>query len=45
VYLLEEALKQKNGDLNAINLLAKEANPAQLEKNITYVQLNSVRKN
>jgi hypothetical protein len=46
VILLEEAFaKAKERDLNAINLLAKEANPAQLEKNAnTYVQLNSVRK-
>ncbi|TDE07260.1 hypothetical protein [Flavobacterium sandaracinum] len=43
VYLLEEAFaKAKERDLNAINMLAKEANPAQLEKmyNI-YLQLNS----
>jgi hypothetical protein len=33
VYLLEEAFaKAKERDLNAINLLTKEANPAQLEK-------------
>ncbi|MFV8362960.1 hypothetical protein ACNQGO_06165 [Flavobacterium sp. ZT3P35] len=43
VYLLEEAFaKAKERDLNALNLLAKEANPAQLEKIYsTYVQLNS----
>lgn len=43
VYLLEEAFaKAKERDLNALNLLAKEANPAQLEKMYTtYVQLNS----
>jgi hypothetical protein len=44
--LLEEFAKAKERDLNAINLLTKEANPAQLEKMYTtYVQLNSVRKN
>ena len=33
VYLLEEAFaKAKERDLNAINLLAKDTNPAQLEK-------------
>ncbi|MFV8355514.1 hypothetical protein ACNQGB_04945 [Flavobacterium sp. XS1P32] len=43
VYLLEEAFaKAKERDLNALNLLTKEANPAQLEKMYTtYVQLNS----
>jgi hypothetical protein len=43
IYLLEEAFaKAKERDLNAINLLAKDANPAQLEKIYnTYVQLNS----
>ncbi|PIF62543.1 hypothetical protein [Flavobacterium sp. 11] len=43
VYLLEEAFaKAKERDLNAINLLAKDANPAQLEKMYnTYLQLNS----
>jgi hypothetical protein len=43
VYLLEEAFaKAKERDLNTINLLAKEANPAQLEKMYnTYLQLNS----
>jgi hypothetical protein len=43
VYILEEAFaKAKNRDLNAINLLAKDANPAQLEKLYnTYLQLNS----
>ncbi|MFV8351698.1 hypothetical protein [Flavobacterium sp. XS2P14] len=43
VYLLEEAFaKAKERDLNTINLLTKEANPAQLEKMYTtYVQLNS----
>ena len=43
VYLLEEAFaKAKDRDLNAIYLVAKDANPAQLEKlyNI-YLQLNS----
>lgn len=42
VYLLEEAFaKAKDRDLNAINLLAKDANPAQLEKLYnTYLQLN-----
>lgn len=43
VYLLEEAFaKAKDRDLNAISLLAKAANPAQLEKLYnTYLQLNS----
>ena len=43
VYLLEEAFaKAKERDLNAINLLAKDANPVQLEKMYnTYLQLNS----
>ena len=43
VYLLEEAFaKAKERDLNAINLLSKDANPAQLEKMYnTYLQLNS----
>lgn len=43
VYLLEEAFaKAKERDLNAINILTKDANPAQLEKMYTtYVQLNS----
>ncbi|TDE27276.1 MULTISPECIES: hypothetical protein [Flavobacterium] len=43
VYLLEEAFaKAKERDLNAINLLAKDANPAQLEKMYNmYLQLNS----
>ena len=43
VYILEEAFaKAKDRDLNAINLLAKDANPAQLEKLYnTYLQLNS----
>ncbi|MDI6048845.1 hypothetical protein QLS31_03290 [Flavobacterium sp. XS2P24] len=43
VYLLEEAFaKAKERDLNSINLLAKDANPAQLEKMYnTYLQLNS----
>ena len=43
VYLLEEAFaKAKERDLNTINLLEKEANPAQLEKIYnTYLQLNS----
>ncbi|OAB29707.1 hypothetical protein SAMN05444395_10754 [Flavobacterium fryxellicola] len=42
VYLLEEAFaKAKERDLNSINLLAKDANPAQLEKMYTtYLQLN-----
>lgn len=42
VYLLEEAFaKAKERDLNQLNLLEKEANPAQLEKIYqTYVQLN-----
>lgn len=42
VYMLEEAFaKAKERDLNTINLLVKEANPAELEKiyNI-YLQLN-----
>ena len=41
VYLLEEAFaKAKERDLNTINLLAKDANPAQLEKMYnTYLQL------
>ncbi|MFV8328032.1 hypothetical protein [Flavobacterium sp. ZS1P14] len=43
VYLLEEAFaKAKERDLNTINLLVKEANPAQLEKiYTTYMQLNN----
>jgi hypothetical protein len=43
VYLLEEAFaKAKERDLNTINLLTKEANPAQLEKiYTTYMQLNN----
>ena len=43
VYLLEEAFaKAKERDLNTINLLAKDANPAQLEKMYTtYLQLNN----
>ncbi|HEX9151953.1 MAG TPA: hypothetical protein VF842_07710, partial [Flavobacterium sp.] len=43
VYLLEEAFaKAKERDLNTINLLAKEANPANLEKiYTTYMQLNN----
>ena len=43
IYLLEEAFaKAKERDLNTINLLAKDANPAQLEKTYnTYLQLNS----
>lgn len=42
VYLLEEAFaKAKDRDLNTINLLAKDTNPAQLEKMYnTYLQLN-----
>ncbi|MEZ7505054.1 hypothetical protein [Flavobacterium sp. Arc2] len=42
IYLLEEAFaKAKERDLNAINLLAKDANPIQLEKMYnTYLQLN-----
>ena len=42
VYLLEEAFaKAKERNLNMINLLAKDANPAQLEKMYnTYLQLN-----
>ena len=42
VYLLEEAFaKAKERDLNTINLLAKDANPVQLEKMYnTYLQLN-----
>lgn len=43
INLLEEAFaKAKERDLNTINLLAKDANPAQLEKMYnTYLQLNS----
>lgn len=43
IYLLEEAFaKAKDRDLNAISLLAKDADPAQLEKLYnTYLQLNS----
>ncbi|WP_035671798.1 hypothetical protein [Flavobacterium sp. 83] len=43
VYLLEEAFaKAKERDLNTINLLTKDANPAQLEKiYTTYMQLNN----
>ena len=43
VYLLEEAFaKAKERDLNALNLLAKDANSAQLEKIYnTYLQLNN----
>ncbi|MFV8337370.1 hypothetical protein ACNQF7_14990 [Flavobacterium sp. RSP29] len=43
VYVLEEAFaKAKERDLNAINLSAKDTNPAQLEKMYnTYLQLNS----
>ena len=46
VYLLEEAFaKAKERDLNSINLLAKDANPAQLEKMYTtYLQLNQRQK-
>lgn len=42
VYLLEEAFaKAKERDLNTLNLLVKDANPAQLEKIYnTYLQLN-----
>ncbi|SEG30768.1 hypothetical protein SAMN04488130_10976 [Flavobacterium urumqiense] len=42
VYLLEEAfVKVKERDLNTLNLLVKDANPAQLEKIYnTYLQLN-----
>jgi hypothetical protein len=42
IYLLEEAFaKAKERDLNAINLLAKDANPVQLEKlYTTYLLLN-----
>ncbi|TRX38369.1 hypothetical protein [Flavobacterium restrictum] len=42
IYLLEEAFaKAKERDLNEINLLTKEANPAQIEKLYTlYMQLN-----
>jgi hypothetical protein len=42
IYLLEEAFaKAKERDLNTINLLVKEANPAQLEKlYLIYTQLN-----
>jgi hypothetical protein len=35
--LLEEAFAKAKRDLNAINLLTKEANPAQLEKNVYYL--------
>lgn len=43
VYLLEEAFaKAKERDLNAVNLLEKEANPAEFEKVYnTYLQLNN----
>jgi len=43
INLLEEAFaKAKERDLNQLNLLEKEANPAQLEKIYqTYVQLNN----
>ncbi|CAM3099402.1 hypothetical protein [Flavobacterium frigoris] len=43
IYLLEEAFaKAKERDLNAINLLAKDANPVKLEKMYNmYLQLNS----
>lgn len=43
IYLLEEAFaKAKEQDLNAINLLVKDANPAQLEKTYNmYLQINS----
>ena len=38
VYLLEEAFaKAKERDLNAINLLEKENNPANFEKNIQHL--------
>lgn len=42
VYLLEEAFaKAKDRDVNTINLLSKDSNPAQLEKIYTiYLQLN-----
>jgi hypothetical protein len=42
IYLLEEAFaKAKERDLNTINLLVKEANPAQLEKlYLIYTQLH-----
>jgi hypothetical protein len=42
IYLLEEAFaKAKERDLNSINLLVKEASPAQLEKIYsTYLQLH-----
>ncbi|MFV8341968.1 hypothetical protein [Flavobacterium sp. XS2P39] len=42
VYLIEEAFaKAKDRDLNTINLLAKDANPVQLEKiYTTYLLLN-----
>lgn len=42
VYLLEEAFaKAQERDLNSVNLFAKDANPAQLEKIYnTYIQLN-----
>ena len=43
IYLLEEAFaKAKERDLNAINLLVKEGNPAQTEKLYNlYLQLNN----
>ena len=43
IYLLEEAFtKAKERDLNTLNLLAKEANPAQLEQMYnTYLLLNN----
>lgn len=43
IYLLEEAFaKAKERDLNTLNLLAKDANPAQLEQMYnTYLQLNN----
>ncbi|MFE3870716.1 hypothetical protein ACFX5F_05715 [Flavobacterium sp. ZS1P70] len=43
VYLLEEAFaKAKERDLNVVNLLAKDANPVQMEKIYnTYLQLNN----
>jgi hypothetical protein len=42
IYLLEEAFaKAKERDLNAVNLLIKDNNPAELEKiYTTYIQLN-----
>nr|WP_315143552.1 hypothetical protein [uncultured Flavobacterium sp.] len=42
VYLLEEAFaKAKERDLNTINLIVKESNPAQIEKLYNlYIQLN-----